>query len=300
MKNEILKKLIVIVGPTASGKSDLAVRLALKFNGEVVSADSRQVYRGMDIGSGKITRIEQQGIRHHLLDVASPKRTFTVAQYQKMALKAIDRIQRSGKVPIVCGGTGFYVRSVTELTLIPAVAPDWKLREKLEKISIPELFKMLDNRDPATAMRIERSNPRRLIRALEIVIKTGKPVPKSVPTPLPYPILKIGININREKLNRLIARRLNKRLRRGMVAEIKKLRSGGLSWKRLESFGLEYRYAALFLQKKITRGEMISRIQTESQQYVKRQLTWFKKDKQIKWIKNWAEAKKLAAIYLLR
>lgn len=299
MKNEILKKLIVIVGPTASGKSDLAVKLALKFNGEVVSADSRQVYRGMDIGSGKITRIEQHGVKHHLLDVANPKRTFTVAQYQKMALKAINRIQRNGRIPIICGGTGFYVKAVTEQTSIPAVAPDWKLREKLEKNTTAELFKMLESRDPATAKRIERLNPRRLIRALEIVIKTGKPVPGSVSAPLPYPVLKLGMNIKREKLNQSIARRLKKRLRRGMVAEVKKLRSGGLSWTRLENFGLEYRYAALFLQKKITRREMILKIQVESQKYAKRQLTWFKRDPKIKWIKKPTEALKLAAAYLL-
>lgn len=298
MKQSVLKKLIVIVGPTASGKSDLAVKLAKKFNGEIISADSRQVYRGMDIGSGKITRLEQRGVKHHLLDVADPKRSFSVARYQKMAQIAINRIRQNGKIPIICGGTGFYIKSVAEITSIPTVPPDPILRKKLEKNNAARLYKMLEIKDKDSAQRIGHYNTRRLIRALEIVLKTKKPVPKTVSVPLPYPVLTIGLSVDREKLSRLIEKRLNKRLRRGMIAEVKKLRASGLSWKRLENFGLEYRYAALFLQKKITLSEMKSRIQIESQHYAKRQLTWFKKNHSVKWIKNPSEAKKLAAVYL--
>ena len=188
MEKTKLKKLIVIVGPTASGKSGLAVELARIYGGEIISADSRQVYRGMDIGSGKVTKEETRGIKHHLLDVASPKRTFSAAQYQKLALKAVKQVQEKNKIPILCGGTGFYIKAVTEQTNLPTVAPDWKLRNELAKKSTDELFAILTKKDPRTAKRIERSNPRRLIRALEIVMKTGKPVPETKPLLLPYPI----------------------------------------------------------------------------------------------------------------
>ncbi|MDP2967519.1 MAG: tRNA (adenosine(37)-N6)-dimethylallyltransferase MiaA, partial [bacterium] len=172
-----LKKLIVILGPTASGKSELAVRLAKKFNGEVISADSRQVYKGMDIGTGKITKKEMQNIPHHLLNVTSPKRRFTVAQYRKLALKAIDKIFKKGKIPILCGGTGFYIQAVVDGIVIPEVKPDWRLRSNLEQLSTEELFNRLKKLDPKRAKTIDKKNRRRLIRALEIVIKTKKPVP---------------------------------------------------------------------------------------------------------------------------
>jgi tRNA dimethylallyltransferase len=298
MNKTCLKKLIVIVGPTASGKSGLAVELARIYGGEIISADSRQVYRGMDIGSGKVTKKETRGIKHHLLDVASPKRTFSAAQYQKLALKAVKQIQKKGKIPILCGGTGFYIKAVTEQTNLPTVAPDWKLRNELAKKSTDELFAMLTKKDPRTAKRIERSNPRRLIRALEIVMKTGKPVPETLPLLLPYPILTLGISVQRQKLKRLISQRLAKRLDRGMLSEVKKLRFNGVSWKKLESFGLEYRFCAFFLQKKITYSEMVDKIQIESEHYVKRQLTWFKKDKTVHWIKNLRDTKKLVGQYL--
>ncbi len=298
MKKTSLKKLIVIVGPTASGKSGLAVELARIYGGEIISADSRQVYRGMDIGSGKVTKKETRGIKHHLLDVASPKRTFSAAQYQKRALKALKQIQKKGKIPILCGGTGFYIKAVTEQTNLPTVAPDWKLRNELAKKSTNELFAILTKKDPRTAKRIERSNPRRLIRALEIVIKTGKPVPETKPLLLPYPILTLGISVQRQKLKHLISQRLAKRLGRGMLSEVKRLRSNGVSWKKLENFGLEYRFCALFLQKKITYSEMVDKIQIESEHYVKRQLTWFKKDKTVHWIKNLRDTKKLVGQYL--
>ena len=153
------KKLIVILGPTASGKSELAVKLAKKFNCEIISADSRQVYRRMDIGTGKVTKKEMQGIPHYLLDVANPKRRFTVAQYRRLALGAIDKIFKKNKVPILCGGTGFYIQAVVDGILIPGVPPDWKLRKKIEKKSSKELYLMLKKIDPGRAKTIEKGNP---------------------------------------------------------------------------------------------------------------------------------------------
>lgn len=276
------KKLIVILGPTASGKSELAVKLARKFNGEVISADSRQVYKGMDIGTGKITKKEMMGITHHLLDIASPKRRFTVAQYQKLALKSIEKIFKKGKIPILCGGTGFYIQAVIDGIKIPKVPPDWKLRKELEKKSPKELFQILKKLDPERARTIEKKNPRRLIRAIEIAKKIGK-VPPFEKKPLPYPVLMIGIKKEKKELSSLIRKRLLKRLKRGMIAEVKRLKNSGLSWKRLEEFGLEYRWITRYLQKKVSWQEMIEKLQKDIEKFAKRQMTWFKRDKRIHW-----------------
>lgn len=296
-------KLMVILGPTASGKTDLSVRLAKKYNGEVVSADSRQVYKGMDIGSGKVTKKEMQNVPHHLLDVANPRSKFTVAQYQKLALKAIKNIQKKNKLPILVGGTGFYIQSIIEDIVIPEVRPDWKLRKKLEKKSNEKLYKMLLRLDPKRAESIDKNNPRRLIRSLEIVISTGNPVPPLKLSAQGRPasgwdVLQIGIKKSPDKLKKLINKRLHKRLQNNaIIKEVKKLHKS-LSWKRLEGFGLEYRYVAQYLQNKITYQEMIEKIQKDSEHFVKNQNTWFKRDKKIQWIKNYKEAVRLINKFL--
>lgn len=292
-----MNKIIVILGPTASGKTDLSIKLAKQFNGEIVSADSRQVYKGLNIGSGKITKKEMMGIPHHLLDVANPKRRFTVAQYQKLALKAIKNIQKKNKIPILVGGTGFYIQSIIDSPILPKVAPDWKLRKELESKSAEALFEKLKKLDRSRAKNIDGHNKRRLIRAIEIVLKTGSPVPTVVGDPRPHSFdaLRIGILKSNEELKKSIYNRLAMRLKNNaMINEVKKLRSPfsghGLSWKRLEEFGLEYRFVAQYLQGKITREEMIDKIQKESEHYAKRQMTWFKRDKKIIWIKNYNQA----------
>lgn len=290
-------KIIAIVGPNASGKSEIAVRLAKKFNGEVVSADSRQVYRGMDIGTGKITKKEMQGIPHHLLDVASPKRIFTVAQYKKLAEKAIEKILKKQKLPILCGGTGFYIQAVVDNLQIPEVKPDWKLRKKLEKKSTKELFEMLKKLDPKRAVTIDKNNPRRLIRAIEIVKKTKRPISKLKKAPK-YDVLIIGIKKEKEELKKLIEKRLKKRFKQGMIKEVEKLHKTGVSWKKLESFGLEYKWIAKYLKKEISRDEMIKKLQKDIEDYARRQMVWFKKDKRIKWVKNYKEAEKLVKNFL--
>jgi tRNA dimethylallyltransferase len=311
------RKLIVILGPTASGKSELAVKLAKKFNGEIISADSRQVYKGMDIGTGKVTKKEMRGIPHHLLDAASPKRRFTVVQYRKLALKAIKKIQRKGKLPILCGGTGFYIQAVVDGIVIPEVPPDWKLREKLEKKTTKELFNELRRLDPRRARTIERKNKRRLIRALEIVKKIGR-VPLLRKEPLPYPVLMIGVKKSRAELTKRIKKRFLNWLKRGLIDEIKKLRKSGLSWKKIEDFGIHYRIAAQYLQNMLTYQEMIENSIIELQNYTKRQMSWFnhqigdftaqnfskknfgefKKNRRIIWIKNQKETEKLVKAFL--
>ncbi len=304
-----MNKLVVILGPTASGKTELSIKIAKKFNGEVVSADSRQVYRGMDIGSGKITKKEMRGVPHHLLGVANPKRKFTVAQYQKLASKVIKNIQKRNKLPILVGGTGFYIQSIVDGIAIPEVKPDWKLRKKLEKLSNRKLFEKLKKLDPTRAGSIDARNPRRLIRALEIVLKTSEPVPTlrdspgTVPRLSPFDlfefdVLEIGIKKSREELKKSIHERLIKRLQNNaMINEVKKLRKF-LSWKRLEEFGLEYRFVAQYLQEKITYQKMIDKIQIESEHFTKRQTTWFKRDKRINWIKNYKEIEKLVKNFI--
>lgn len=293
-----LPKLIVILGPTAAGKTALSIQLAKKFNGEIISADSRQVYGGMDLGTGKITKKEMKGIPHYLLSIASPKRKFTVAQYKKTAKKAVEMITNKGKTPFLVGGTGFYISSLIDNIQIPEIKPDWALRKKLEKKTTQELFQLLRKKDKQRAESVDKNNRRRLIRALEIVIKTKKPVPCFRKGTAQFNVLIIGIKKSKKAIEEAIEKRLKKRLKKGMIAEVKRLKKQGVSWKRLEEFGLEYRYIAQCLQNKITYQKMTDRIQKESEQYAKRQMTWFKKDKRINWITNQGQAQKLTRAFL--
>ncbi len=294
------KKAIAIVGPTAAGKTNLSIKLAKKFSGEVVSADSRQVYRGMDISTGKITKKEMDNIPHYLLDVVSPKRIFTVAQYKKKALRAIENIHKKGKIPFLVGGTALYLYTVIDNISIPGVKPDWKLRKKLQKKTKEELYNQLKKLDPRRAQTIEKNNKRRLIRALEIILKTKKPVPPLKSQNSDFDFLILGIKKSKEKLEKLIKKRLEKRLNQGMIAEVKRLKNSGVSWKRLESFGLECKHIAKYLRNKITEEEMKEKLQKEEEHFAKRQMTWFKKDKRIHWIKNQKEAEKLIRDFLCR
>ncbi len=287
---------IVIMGPTASGKSDLAIFLAAKYDGEIISADSRQVYRGMNIGTGKVTKDEQALIPHHLLDVASPKRTYNVTHFVRDAKRAIADIRKRGKTPIICGGTGFWIQALIEDSPFPAVKPNLALRKKLETFSAEELFGQLKKVDPVRAESIDAQNKVRLIRALEICEALG-----TVPVPISHKLsansyLIIALNPSQEILYRNISVRLDKRLEQGMVAEVEALRASGLSWKRLESFGLEYKYVALLLQKKITLDEMKERLEFEIRHYAKRQLTWlrrFEKSHPLHWVATSAKAEKI-------
>ena len=286
---------MVIVGPTASGKSDLAILLAQKYNGEIISADSRQVYRGMDIGSGKVTEAQQQLAKHWLIDVASPKRNYNITHFIRDAKKAIAHIKQRKRTPIICGGSGFWVQALIEDTPFPAVKPNPTLRKKLEKLSIEKLFAMLQKMDSRRAENIDAKNKVRLIRALEICTALGK-VPITHPSPITVHqnFLIIALSPPQQTLYQNIEKRLEKRIKKGMLAEVKKLRTSGLSWKKLESFGLEYKYLALFLQKKISRKEMKERLNFEIRHYAKRQLTWLKRFEKmgakIHWATNPASA----------
>lgn len=291
--------IIAVVGPTSSGKSDIAVLLAKTFGGEVVSADSRQVYRGLNIGTGKITKKEMRGIHHHLLDVASPTRRFSVSSYQKKAWCAIKSIWHHGNLPIICGGTGFYVDTLLKGLSLPEVKPDKELRRMLEKKSADELFKMLLAFDPKRAQTIDRHNPRRLVRAIEIAKTFGRvPTIQFKPKITPEHILTIGISLPDKKLKKNIHTRLQKRMGIGMISEAQRLRQGGLPWKRFEELGLEYRFLARYLEKKISKQDMLSQLETAINQYAKRQKQWFKRDKSIVWVRNAKEAARMAKKFL--
>ncbi len=281
MKNN-LHKVIVIVGPTASGKSDLAVHLAKQIGGEIISADSRQVYKGLNIGSGKITQKEMGGVRHHMLDVANPRKVYSVEQYAKEAKKAVAEIIARKRVPIIAGGTGFYIEALIEGTSLPEVPPDKALREKLAKKTTEQLFTMLSKLDKTRAKSVDKKNRVRLIRAIEIAEKLGK-VPKRK-SKKNFDAYYIGVATNTEMLKAKIAKRLKARMKAGMLAEAKLLHKQGLSWKRMRELGLEYRFMAEYLTGKMSKQEMLEKLEIAINQYAKRQMTWFKRNKEIQWV----------------
>jgi len=276
-----LPKIIVILGPTSTGKSDLAVYLAKKFKGEVISADSRQVYKGMNIGSGKITKKEMMGVPHYLLDIVDPKKVYNVEKFQRDGAKAIQDILNHEKLPIICGGTGFYIDALVFDERFPDVPPNKKLRKMLEKKSLRALMKEISKLDPDRAKVLDPYNKVRIIRAIEIARTLGK-VPR-VKRTKHYETLFVGLTLDRAKLRERIHTRLLKRIKAGMFREILNLHKRGVSWKRLYDFGLEYRYVSLYLQKKLTKEEMLIKLENEICQFAKRQMQWFKRNQKIKW-----------------
>ncbi len=266
----------VVCGPTATGKSDYAVELAKKVNGEVISADSRQVYRGMDLGTGKITLEEMKGVPHHLLDIKNPDEDFSVEEFQKLAFEKIEEILARGKTPIICGGTGFYIQSITDNIIFQDIPKNETLRKELEEKSLEELKEILAEIPQEENSKIDVENKRRLIRAIEIGEFLGK-IPAIQKGPKMYDFEFTYLDFPDEILKDRIEKRLKKRLEMGMVMEVAKLHEDGLSWKRLENFGLEYKYIAEFLQGKISEEEMLETLKLKIWQYAKRQRTWFKK-----------------------
>lgn len=284
--------LIIILGPNASGKTSLSIKLARRFNGEVVSADSRQVYAGMDIGTGKASKREQRAVPHHLVDVAKPSCGFNVAHFKRLALRSIASIHRRGKLPFLVGGTGFWIQAAADNVDFPDITPNPALRRRLAKLPAAKLFAMLNKLDPKRARHIDRNNPYRLIRAIEIVRATKRPVPPIRKKPL-FRTLYLGITHPKKILHQRIDQRLATRFAQGMVAEVRRLRRNGISWKRLYDFGLEYRYISLYLQGKLEKREMFEQLKTAIYHYAKRQMTWFKRDRRIHWVTSEAPATRL-------
>jgi tRNA dimethylallyltransferase len=291
--------LIVILGPTASGKSALALKLAKKFHGEIISADSRQVYKGMDLGTGKVTRAEQRLVPHHLLDVASPKKQFTVADFVRLGQLSVKKIIAKNHLPFIVGGTPFYIYSLIDGWHIPDVKPNPKLRKELATKTLFQLLQLLKKLDPARLLRIDQHNRARIIRAIEIVKSTGRPIPPAKQVFLPNKnVLILGTDKTGARLRRLIDKRVDLRLKQGMINEVKKLRRAGLSFRRLYDFGLEYRFISLHLQGLLTKEQMAQALKTAIWRFAKRQMTWFKRDPRIRWIKNQTQAERLIKEFL--
>lgn len=298
-----LPKLVVVLGPTASGKSGLGISLAQRFDGEIVSADSRQVYRGLDIGTAKITPEEQLLVPHYLLDVADPRQVYTVAQFQRDAIAAINDILEREHQPFLVGGSPHYIQAVVDNLDIPRIEPQPELRAQLEKHPLPELLMQLEQLDPQSADTIDRNNPRRVIRALEVNLISGKPFSqqRKMAKPL-YRSLLLGIEWPRESLYRRIDARVDERMSQGMVHEVQKLLDDGVSHERLEALGLEYRYISRLLRGEFRdEDEMVERLKYAIHDFTRRQLTWYRKDKRIVWIEgeDGGRAKEIVRTFLL-
>lgn len=306
--SKILQKnsfLLAILGPTASGKSDVAIQIAKNYNGEIISCDSRQVYRGMDIGSGKVkkdttaTNISSiflsETIPHHLIDIISPKTEYNVVKFQKQARIAIQDILSRKKLPILCGGTGFWAQALLENQIFPEISPDKKLRKILEKKSREELLEKLISLDPHRALSLDTANPLKIIRALEIILhekNSSKKDRASRETITPLDWKGIIINPPREIVYKNIEIRLDQRFEEGMVDEVKDLHyNQKIPWSRLESFGLEYRWITQYLLEKISFEEMREKLFQDIRHYAKRQGTWFRRWERQGRTFSWASSK---------
>ena len=289
-----LPKAIVVVGPTASGKTKLGVELARKFNGEIISADSRQVFKYLDIATGKDLN-EYGDVPYHLIDILKPSEVITVADFQKKAYSAIGKILKRRKLPIIVGGSPFYVYAITKGWQFPKIEKDEKLRKKLNKLSLQDLRNILQKIDPAAFSKIDQKNPRRLIRAIEICTLSGHNFEHAKPVAQPwYKALLLGIKFSNEELKERIKNRLEQRLNEGMIEEVQKIvKKKQAAYADLERLGLEPRFISYYLQKKISREQLEDLLLKNIYHFAKRQITWFGKDKKIIWVKNFAEAESI-------
>ena len=290
-----MKKVIFITGATASGKSEIAIWLALKINGEIINADSRQVYKYLNIGSGKISEKEKKIVKHYLLDIAHPKRSYSLGKWLKDVDEVIKKIYRKNKVPIICGGTILYLKALKEGWVLPNVKPNYKLRKELEKFSTNELYEILLKLDPERAKTIQKENKRRLIRAIEIVTFLGK-VPSLKKEPK-YEILVVAPYVDFRRLERKIYKRLIKRVK-GIIQEIKKLRKLGLSLERIISFGLEYRWFGKYVKGEIDLKTAIEKCYKDIRRFAKKQINELKKLNYVYWFKNKKELLKIVKNFL--
>ena len=318
IENFMQNKVIIILGPTATGKTKLGVKLAAKFSGEIISADSRQVYKGMDIGTGKDleefsifnfqfskkSKIKNQKskilkIPYHSIDVVNPMTEFNVAKWLKLTKRVIADIHKRGKMPIIVGGTGLYISALVCGYNLAGTGPDVKLRKKLDSTPLSRLLVRLKKLDAMTFKKIDKKNKRRVVRALETCLKgKGKASELRKSAGPEFDFLILGVKKKREEINKLIDKRVMTRLDYGMVEEVKKLRKQGVSWKRLLSFGLEYRWISRYLRDEIEKDEMIEKLKTAIHQFAKRQMTWFLRMKDVRWVKNYGEAVKVVRGFL--
>lgn len=273
-------KLVVIEGTNASGKSGLGIELAAHYGGEIISADSRQVFRGLDLGSGKVTPEEMKGVPHHLIDVAEPNEFFSMHDFQHLAYEAIDAIHARGKTPFLVGGTGLYVASVTEGYVMSDAEPDLEYRAYLETLETPKLYEMLLSLRPN--IEIDPKNRNRVMRQLEKIHDGDEGHAANAPR---YECLKMGVSWPREILRARIDERLERRLNQGMIEEVQGLMDRGASVEFLMKLGLEYRFIARYLTGELPdRNEMVELLATAIKQFAKRQMIWFRRDADIQWL----------------
>ncbi len=296
-------KIIAIVGPTASGKTTLSISLAKKYHGEIVSADSRQIYRGMDIGTAKSPIAERENIPHHLLDIKDPNDEYTAADYKHDAIAAIEDVLKNKRLPVLVGGTGLYIDAVLDNLEIPKIKADPELRATIEKDiaenGLVAVFKKLVDLDPDAAYVVDPKNPRRIVRALEVAILTGEPftAQRKKNEPL-FSALKIGIDLPSEILHERIDRRIDLMLQDGIVTEVENLiKRYGKTCAAFDAIG--YREIVDYLDGKISLEQATDIIKHNTWHYAKRQMTWFRKDKNIRWIAKPEEAGKMVEEFLI-
>ena len=273
-------KVVAVVGTNASGKSALGVELAKRYDAEIISADSRQVFRGLDLGSGKITPEEMQGVRHHLIDVREPNEFFSMADFQRMSYAAIDGILARGRLPMIVGGTGLYVDSVLDGYLLSDREPDLAYRAELEKLTTPQLYDMLLTLVPDA--QVDRNNRNRVMRMIERIHDGDDAVPGKQPR---YRSLRLGVSWPREVLAQRIDERLKMRVEQGMIEEVQGLMDRGATKEFLLGLGLEYRFITQYLTGAIPdRDEMLRLLAIAIKQFAKRQMTWFRRNPDIVWL----------------
>lgn len=275
-------KVLIIVGPTGAGKTALSLKLAARYHGEVISADSRQVYRGLDIGTEKISPAEMEGIVHHEIDVAPIDTIYTAHDFAENARAAITDITARGKLPIIAGGTYFYTQTLLGRITPPSVAPNQELRATLSTLSLTELQTRLAALDPARLEQLDNQNPRRLIRAIEIASALGH-VPTPVVTACSYDALLLGIAVDKVRLRTRLEARAKAALIRGLIEETSQLLENGATRNRLSEIGLQYPLVIAYLDGALTKDELAQKLTEKNWQYAKRQLTWLKRDDTIHW-----------------
>lgn len=292
MNTEKKKPLIILTGPTAVGKTALSVKLAKVINGSIISADSMQVYRGMDIGSAKVTKEEMGGIKHYLIDVLEPDEEFHVVRFQQMAKEAMAEIYQEGKIPILTGGTGFYIQSVLYDIDFTSQQEDIAYRERLEQLAKEQgneaLHAMLQEVDPVSAEKIHANNVKRVIRALEFYEKTGTPISehneKEAAKESPYVFCYFVLNDDRQRLYERIELRIDQMLEQGLVDEVRKLKEKGYHKEMVSMQGLGYKEILAWLDGEISYEEAVYILKRDTRHFAKRQLTWFRREKDVIWV----------------
>ena len=292
MNTEKKKPLIILTGPTAVGKTALSVKLAKVINGSIISADSMQVYRGMDIGSAKVTKEEMGGIKHYLIDVLEPDEEFHVVRFQQMAKEAMAEIYQEGKIPILTGGTGFYIQSVLYDIDFTSQQEDIAYRERLEQLAKEQgneaLHAMLQEVDPVSAEKIHANNVKRVIRALEFYEKTGMPISehneKEAAKESPYTFCYFVLNDDRQRLYDRIELRIDQMLEQGLVDEVRKLKEKGYHKEMVSMQGLGYKEILAWLDGEISYEEAVYILKRDTRHFAKRQLTWFRREKDVIWV----------------